>query len=85
MMGFAAAKPILQGEESFEVVKRPTVGNPMGFLTGRDMLVEGFVAGLIYRSRDKMHGSSLHGLWTVGLDTIACLLTRGTEPHVKLS
>jgi NADH:ubiquinone reductase (H+-translocating) len=61
-----------------------TVGSLMGFITGRDMLVEGFVARLMYRSLYKMHEVALHGLWTVGLDSIARLLTRRTEPHVKL-
>ncbi len=61
-----------------------TVGSLMGFITGRDMLVEGFVARLMYRSLYKMHEVALHGLWTVGLHTIARLLTRRTEPHVKL-
>ncbi len=61
-----------------------TVGNLMGFITGRDMLVEGFVARLMYRSLYKMHLLALHGPWTVGLDTLAGLLTRRTEPHVKL-
>ncbi len=61
-----------------------TVGNLMGFITGRDMLVEGLVARLMYRSLYKMHEMALHGLWTVGLDTLARLLTRRTEPHVKL-
>lgn len=61
-----------------------TVGNLMGFITGRDMMVEGFVARLMYRSLYKMHEIALHGPWTVGLDTIARLLTRRTEPHVKL-
>jgi NADH dehydrogenase len=61
-----------------------TVGNLMGFITGRDMMVEGLVARLMYRSLYKMHEMALHGLWTVGLDTLARLLTRRTEPHVKL-
>ncbi len=61
-----------------------TVGNLMGFVTGRDMLVEGFVARLMYRSLYKMHEVALHGPWTVSLDAVARLLTRRTEPHVKL-
>jgi NADH dehydrogenase len=61
-----------------------TVGTLMGFVSGRDMLVEGFFARLMYKSLYKMHEMALHGLWTVGLDTIARLLTRRTEPHVKL-
>jgi NADH dehydrogenase len=42
------------------------------------------VGNLMYRSLYKMHEVALHGPWTVGLDTIARLLTRRTEPHVKL-
>lgn len=61
-----------------------TVGNLMGFLTGRDMLIEGFVARLMYRSLYKMHEVALQGPWTVGLDTLARMLTRRTEPRVKL-
>jgi NADH:ubiquinone reductase (H+-translocating) len=61
-----------------------TVGSLMGFLTGRQMMVEGLFARLMYKSLYKMHEVALHGLWAVGLDTIARLLTRRTEPHVKL-
>lgn len=61
-----------------------TVGSLMGFVTGRKMLIEGFVAKLMYRSLYKMHETALHGYWKVTLDTIARLLTRRTEPHVKL-
>jgi NADH dehydrogenase len=61
-----------------------TVGNLMGFLTGRDMMIEGLFARLMYRSLYKMHEVALHGPLTVGLDTVARLLTRRTEPRVKL-
>ena len=61
-----------------------TVGNLMGFVTGRDMLVEGLIARLMYRSLYKMHEVALHGPWTVGLDTLARFLSRRTEPRVKL-
>lgn len=61
-----------------------TVGSLMGFITGRNMLIEGFIAKLMYRSLYKMHEWALHGFWKVFLDTIARLLTRRTEPHVKL-
>jgi NADH dehydrogenase len=60
------------------------VGSLMGFITGRKMLIEGFVAKLVYRSLYKMHETALHGYWKVTLDTLARLLTRRTEPHVKL-
>jgi len=61
-----------------------TVGNLMGFVAGRDMLVEGLIARLMYRLLYKMHEVALHGPWTVGLDTLARLLSRRTEPRVKL-
>jgi NADH dehydrogenase len=64
--------------------RHSTVGSLMGFLTGRQMMVEGLFARLMYKSLYKMHEVALHGPWTVGLDTIARLLTRRTEPHVKL-
>jgi NADH:ubiquinone reductase (H+-translocating) len=61
-----------------------TIGSLMGFLAGKGMLVEGYVARLMYRSIYKMHETALHGPLKVGLDTVARLLTRRTEPHVKL-
>ncbi|MCH9765462.1 MAG: NAD(P)/FAD-dependent oxidoreductase [Alphaproteobacteria bacterium] len=61
-----------------------TVGSLMGFITGRKMLIEGFVAKLMYRSLYKMHEWALHGFWKVFLDTLSRTLTRRTEPHVKL-
>jgi len=61
-----------------------TIGSLMGFLAGKGMLVEGYIARLMYRSLYKMHETALHGPTKVGLDTIARLLTRRTEPHVKL-
>lgn len=61
-----------------------TVGSLMGFVTGRKMIIEGFVAKLMYRSLYKMHETALHGYWKVTLDSISRLLTRRTEPHVKL-
>jgi len=61
-----------------------TVGSLMGFVTGRKMLIEGFVAKLMYRSLYKMHETALHGYWKVALDTVSRLITRRTEPQVKL-
>jgi NADH:ubiquinone reductase (H+-translocating) len=61
-----------------------TIGSLMGFLAAKGMLVEGYVARLMYRSLYKMHETALHGPLKVGLDTVARLLTRRTEPHVKL-
>lgn len=61
-----------------------TVGSLMGFVTGRKMLIEGFFAKMMYRSLYKMHERALHGTFKVFLDTVSRLLTRRTEPHVKL-
>jgi NADH dehydrogenase len=61
-----------------------TVGNLMGFITGKGLLIEGYFARLMYRSLYKMHQAALHGWWRVMLDTIARTLTRRTEPRVKL-
>ncbi len=61
-----------------------TIGSLMGFLAGKGMLIEGYVARLMYRSLYKMHEAALHGPLKVSLDTIARSLTRQTEPHVKL-
>ena len=61
-----------------------TVGNLMGKLVGGNLFIEGLFAGLMYKSLYKMHQLALHGLTKVSLDTIARLITRRTEPHVKL-
>lgn len=61
-----------------------TVGNLMGFVSGKSMRIEGWFAKMMYRSLYKMHETALHGPFKVGLDTVSRLLTRRTEPHVKL-
>jgi NADH dehydrogenase len=61
-----------------------TVGNLMGFLTGKGLMIEGYFARVMYRSLYKMHQRALFGAWRVMLDTIARTLTRRTEPRVKL-
>jgi NADH dehydrogenase len=61
-----------------------TVGSLMGFVSGRKMMIEGLFAKMMYRSLYKMHEWALHGFWKVALDSVSRLLTRRTEPHVKL-
>lgn len=61
-----------------------TVGNMMGALVGGTLFIEGLFARLMYQSLYKMHELSLHGFPKVMLDTLARLITRRTEPHVKL-
>jgi len=61
-----------------------TVGNLMGALVGGSLLIEGYVARLMYASLYKMHELALHGFMKVALDTLARMINRRTEPHVKL-
>jgi NADH:ubiquinone reductase (H+-translocating) len=61
-----------------------TVGNLMGSLIGGNIWIEGYFARLMYLSLYKMHELALHGVWKVALDTLARMITRRTEPHVKL-
>jgi NADH dehydrogenase len=61
-----------------------TVGNLMGFIVGKSMFIEGWFARLMYRSLYKMHQRALHGPLKVLLETVARVITRRTEPHVKL-
>ena len=61
-----------------------TVGSMMGGLVGRGMIIEGFMAKMMYVSLYKMHELALHGFWKVALDTAARLITRRTDSHVKM-
>lgn len=61
-----------------------TVGSLMGAVTRGSVMVEGWFAGLMYRSLYKMHEYVLHGFSKVALDTLARLIMRRTVPHVKL-
>lgn len=61
-----------------------TVGSLMGAVMRGSLMVEGYFALLMYRSLYKMHEYALHGFTKVFLDTLARILTRRTEPHVKL-
>jgi NADH dehydrogenase len=61
-----------------------TVGSLMDSITRKSMMIEGWFAMLMYRSLYKMHEYALHGFTKVTLDTLARILTRRTEPHVKL-
>jgi len=60
------------------------VGNLMGILAGSSVFIEGMAARLMYLSLYKMHQYALHGFTRTLLDTIARLITRRTEPQVKL-
>jgi NADH:ubiquinone reductase (H+-translocating) len=61
-----------------------TVGSLMGALLGGSIFIEGLFARLMYVSLYNMHLYALHGLAKTLLDTLARLITRRTEPRVKL-
>lgn len=56
----------------------------MGFVRGKNFFIEGLFARLMYQSLYTMHQRALHGVSKVALDTTARMLTRRTEPRVKL-
>jgi NADH dehydrogenase len=64
--------------------KFSTVGSLMGSIMRGSLMIEGYFAMLMYRSLYKMHEFALHGFTKVTLDTLARIITRRTEPHVKL-
>ena len=61
-----------------------TVGNLMDGISGGNVMVDGWFARLMYESLYKMHELALHGYWRVALTTLARLITRRTEPRIKL-
>ena len=60
------------------------IGNLMGGLVGANIWIEGYFARMMYVSLYKLHELALHGVAKVALDTLARLITRRTEPQVKL-
>ena len=64
--------------------KFSTIGSLMGGLTRGSVMIEGWFAKIMYISLYKMHEYALHGFTKVFLDTLARMITRRTEPHVKL-
>ena len=64
--------------------KFSTVGSLMGSITRGSVMIEGFFARIMYLSLYKMHEFALHGFTKVFLDTLARIITRRTEPHIKL-
>ena len=61
-----------------------TVGSLMGAISGGNMYIQGMFARLMYQSLYKMHLMTLHGMAEVVLQTLARMITRRTEPKVKL-
>jgi NADH dehydrogenase len=61
-----------------------TIGSLMGALFGGTLFVEGLFARFMYVSLYRMHIYALHGFAKLLFDTLAKLITRRTEPRVKL-
>jgi NADH dehydrogenase len=61
-----------------------TIGNLMGKLIGRSVVIEGVWARMLYVSLYRQHLMALHGFVRMLLDSIAQWLRRKTMPRVKL-
>nr|WP_294840235.1 NAD(P)/FAD-dependent oxidoreductase [uncultured Methylotenera sp.] len=61
-----------------------TVGNLMGALSGGSLFIEGLIARTMYQSLYKLHLMALHGFWSMALQTLARMIAKRTESHVKL-
>jgi NADH dehydrogenase len=61
-----------------------TIGSLMGALFGGTLFVEGLFARFMYVSLYRTHVYALHGFAKMAFDTLGKLITRRTEPRVKL-
>ncbi len=61
-----------------------TVGNMMGSLSKGSLMIEGFMARMMYLSLYKMHQIALFGFFRVGMLTISHLFRRSVHPNIKL-
>lgn len=61
-----------------------TVGNMMGGLIGKNLMIEGYFAKLMYLSLYKLHELAIHGIRKTTLYTLARMITKQTNPTVKL-
>ncbi|MDP2246884.1 MAG: NAD(P)/FAD-dependent oxidoreductase [Nitrosomonadales bacterium] len=84
-----AGKPVLEYQyrdygSLVNLGRYSTVGSLMGAVAGGSMYIEGMFARVMYQSLYKMHQMTLHGFFTVFLQTLARIITRRTEAQVKL-
>lgn len=64
--------------------KYSTVGNMMGSLSKGSLMIEGFMARMMYLSLYKMHQVALFGLFRVGMLSLSHLFRRSVHPKIKL-
>jgi len=61
-----------------------TVGNMMGNLSKGSLMIEGFLARMMYLSLYKMHQVALFGFFRVGMLSLSHLFRRSVHPKIKL-
>jgi len=61
-----------------------TVGNMMGNISSGSLMIEGFMARMVYLSLYKMHQVALFGFFRVGLLSLSHLFRRSVHPKIKL-
>ena len=61
-----------------------TVGSLMGNLTRGSMMVEGYIARMVYISLYRMHQVALHGYIKTGLIMLVGRINRVLRPSMKL-
>ncbi|MFW5451701.1 MAG: NAD(P)/FAD-dependent oxidoreductase [Methylophagaceae bacterium] len=61
-----------------------TVGSMMGSLSKGSLMIEGFMARMMYLSLYKMHQVALFGLFRVGMLSLSHLFRRSVHPKIKL-
>ena len=64
--------------------KYSTVGNMMGSLSKGSLMIEGFLARMMYLSLYKMHQVALFGFFRVGMLSLSHLFRRSVHPKIKL-
>ena len=64
--------------------KFSTVGNMMGGLIGKNLMIEGYFAKIMYLSLYKLHELAIHGFIKTSLYTFSRMITKQTNPTVKL-
>ena len=64
--------------------KYSTVGNMMGNLSGGSLMIEGFMARMMYLSLYKMHQVALFGPFRVAMLTLSHIFRRSVHPNIKL-
>lgn len=60
------------------------VGSLMGNLSGRKLLVEGWIARMMYAGTHWSHYAAVLGWWGASLRSLSRLLSRRSQPRVKL-